>query len=115
MKRIVASLTVLILTSLAATAVAQEVRFDQRAIVVNPSPTFNVTTFVDKDGHYVTKQPEYETVWAHGGNCGICDLDAIAKENKRLRERVDTLEQTGKAPAGSRRRGGGTRSRRTRG
>ena len=36
-------------------------------------------TFVDKDGNYVTKQPEYETVWSHGGNCGICDLDAIAK------------------------------------
>ncbi|MBT8361742.1 MAG: aldehyde ferredoxin oxidoreductase, partial [Deltaproteobacteria bacterium] len=36
-------------------------------------------TFLDKDGNYVTKQPEYETVWAHGGNCGICDLDAIAK------------------------------------
>jgi aldehyde:ferredoxin oxidoreductase len=36
-------------------------------------------TFVDKDGNYVTKQPEYETVWAHGGNCGICDLDSIAK------------------------------------
>jgi aldehyde:ferredoxin oxidoreductase len=35
--------------------------------------------FVDKDGHYVTKQPEYETVWAHGGNCGINDLDAIAQ------------------------------------
>ncbi len=34
--------------------------------------------FVDKDGHYLTKQPEYETVWAHGGNCGIDDLDAIA-------------------------------------
>jgi aldehyde:ferredoxin oxidoreductase len=33
----------------------------------------------DKDGHYVTKQPEYETVWAHGGNCGISDLDAIAR------------------------------------
>ena len=32
----------------------------------------------DKDGHYLTKQPEYETVWAHGGNCGICDLDTIA-------------------------------------
>ena len=32
----------------------------------------------DKDGHYLTKQPEYETVWAHGGNCGIDDLDAIA-------------------------------------
>jgi aldehyde:ferredoxin oxidoreductase len=35
--------------------------------------------FVDKDGNYVTKQPEYETVWAHGGNCGICDPDAIAQ------------------------------------
>jgi aldehyde:ferredoxin oxidoreductase len=35
--------------------------------------------FVDKDGHYVTKQPEYETVWAHGANCGIDDLDAIAQ------------------------------------
>jgi aldehyde:ferredoxin oxidoreductase len=34
---------------------------------------------VDKDGHYITKQPEYETVWAHGGNCGIDDLDAIAQ------------------------------------
>jgi aldehyde:ferredoxin oxidoreductase len=35
--------------------------------------------FVDKDGHYITKQPEYETVWAHGGNCGIDDLEAIAQ------------------------------------
>jgi aldehyde:ferredoxin oxidoreductase len=35
-------------------------------------------TFMDKDGNYLTKQPEYETVWAHGGNCGIDDLDAIA-------------------------------------
>ncbi len=35
-------------------------------------------TYVNKDGHYLTKQPEYETVWAHGGNCGIDDLDAIA-------------------------------------
>jgi len=32
----------------------------------------------DKDGNFLTKQPEYETVWAHGGNCGIDDLDAIA-------------------------------------
>ncbi|MCX7770777.1 MAG: aldehyde ferredoxin oxidoreductase [Proteobacteria bacterium] len=32
----------------------------------------------DKDGHYLTKQPEYETVWAFGGNCGIDDLDKIA-------------------------------------
>jgi aldehyde:ferredoxin oxidoreductase len=35
-------------------------------------------TYYDKDGHYMTKQPEYETVWAHGGNCGIDDLDSIA-------------------------------------
>ena len=35
-------------------------------------------TYYNKDGQYLTKQPEYETVWAHGGNCGIDDLDAIA-------------------------------------
>ncbi len=35
--------------------------------------------FYDKDGNFVSKQPEYETVWSHGGNCGINDLDAIAK------------------------------------
>jgi aldehyde:ferredoxin oxidoreductase len=35
--------------------------------------------YVNKDGHYLTKQPEYETVWAHGANCGIDDLDAIAQ------------------------------------
>jgi aldehyde:ferredoxin oxidoreductase len=36
-------------------------------------------TYYNKDGQYLTKQPEYETVWAHGGNCGIDDLDAIAQ------------------------------------
>jgi aldehyde:ferredoxin oxidoreductase len=35
-------------------------------------------TYTDKDGHFISKQPEYETVWAHGGNCGIGDLDTIA-------------------------------------
>ena len=35
-------------------------------------------TYLDKDGNFLTKQPEYETVWAHGGNCGIDDLDVIA-------------------------------------
>ncbi len=44
-----------------------------RGCVIRCSGIFN-----DKDGHYVTKQPEYETVWAHGGNCGIDDLDKIA-------------------------------------
>lgn len=36
-------------------------------------------SFYDKNGNFLTKQPEYETVWAHGGNCGIDDLDAIAQ------------------------------------
>ena len=35
--------------------------------------------FVDKDGNFVSKQPEYETVWSHGGHCCIDDLDVIAK------------------------------------
>lgn len=34
--------------------------------------------YVDKNGNYLTKQPEYETVWAHGANCGIDDPDTIA-------------------------------------
>jgi aldehyde:ferredoxin oxidoreductase len=50
-------------------------------------------TFVDKDGNFVTKQPEYETVWAHGANCGIDDLDVIA-ELDRLDDDygLDTIE-----------------------
>ena len=36
-------------------------------------------TFYDKNGNFLSKQPEYETVWAHGGNCGIDDLDTIAQ------------------------------------
>jgi aldehyde:ferredoxin oxidoreductase len=49
--------------------------------------------YMDKDGHYLTKQPEYETVWAHGANCGIDDLDAIAMLD-RLDDDfgVDTIE-----------------------
>ena len=35
-------------------------------------------TFYGKNGNFLSKQPEYETIWAHGGNCGIDDLDAIA-------------------------------------
>jgi aldehyde:ferredoxin oxidoreductase len=50
-------------------------------------------TYVDKDGHYVTKQPEYETVWAHGGNCGIEDLDAIARLDRMDDDfGLDTIE-----------------------
>jgi aldehyde:ferredoxin oxidoreductase len=47
----------------------------------------------DKDGNYVTKQPEYETVWAHGGNCGIDDLDAIAQMDRLDDDYgIDTIE-----------------------
>jgi aldehyde:ferredoxin oxidoreductase len=44
-----------------------------RGCVIQCSGIYN-----DAQGRYLTKQPEYETVWAHGANCGIDDLDAIA-------------------------------------
>ena len=50
-------------------------------------------TFNDKDGNFVTKQPEYETLWAHGGNCGIADLDAIARMDRMNDDfGTDTME-----------------------
>ena len=50
-------------------------------------------TYYDKDGNYVTKQPEYETVWAHGGNCGIDDLDVIAQLDRMDDDfGLDTIE-----------------------
>lgn len=49
--------------------------------------------FHDKDGKYVTKQPEYETVWSHGGNCGIDDLDVIAQLDRMDDDfGLDTIE-----------------------
>jgi len=49
--------------------------------------------YVDKDGNYVTKQPEYETVWANGANCGIDDLDAIAQLDRLYDDYgLDTIE-----------------------
>ncbi len=45
-----------------------------RGCVIQCSGIYN-----DKDGKYVSKQPEYETVWSHGGHCGIDDLDVIAR------------------------------------
>lgn len=39
-------------------------------------------TYVDENGEFITKGPEYETVWAHGANCGIDDLDAIARMDR---------------------------------
>jgi aldehyde:ferredoxin oxidoreductase len=50
-------------------------------------------TYMDKDGHYLTKQPEYETVWAFGGNCAIDDLDAIAMLDRLCDDYgLDTIE-----------------------
>ncbi len=49
--------------------------------------------YMNKDGQYLTKQPEYETVWAHGGNCGIDDLDSIAMLDRLDDDYgVDTIE-----------------------
>ena len=49
--------------------------------------------FVDKEGNYVSKQPEYETVWAHGANCGIDDLDVIARLDRMDDDfGLDTIE-----------------------
>jgi aldehyde:ferredoxin oxidoreductase len=49
--------------------------------------------WVDKEGNYVTKGPEYETIWSHGANCGIDNLDAIAQMD-RLEDDIglDTIE-----------------------
>ncbi|MFQ6067162.1 MAG: aldehyde ferredoxin oxidoreductase family protein [bacterium] len=50
-------------------------------------------TWVDKNGNYVTKGPEYETIWANGANCGINDLDAIATMDRLYDEYgLDTIE-----------------------
>jgi aldehyde:ferredoxin oxidoreductase len=50
-------------------------------------------TFRDKESKFVTKQPEYETLWAHGGYCGIDDLDAIAQLDRMDDDfGLDTIE-----------------------
>ena len=49
--------------------------------------------FHGKDNKYVTKQPEYETVWSHGGNCGIDDLDVVAELDRMDDDYgLDTIE-----------------------
>ncbi|MBM3241673.1 aldehyde ferredoxin oxidoreductase [Candidatus Poribacteria bacterium] len=47
----------------------------------------------DKDGHYMTKRVEYETVWANGADLGIDDLDAIAMMDRLYDDYgLDTIE-----------------------
>jgi len=49
--------------------------------------------WVDKDGHYKTKGPEYETVWSFGADCGISDLDDIAELDRTCGDfGLDTIE-----------------------
>ncbi len=49
--------------------------------------------YMDKDGNYLTKGPEYETVWANGANLGIDDLDAIATMDRLYDDYgLDTIE-----------------------
>ena len=49
--------------------------------------------YVDENGQYLTKGPEYETIWAHGADCGIDDLDAIARMDRLDDDLgIDTIE-----------------------
>ncbi|MFH1091245.1 MAG: aldehyde ferredoxin oxidoreductase C-terminal domain-containing protein [Pseudomonadota bacterium] len=49
--------------------------------------------FLGPNGEYLNKWPEYETVWAWGPNCGIDDLDAIARFDRMCDDfGIDTIE-----------------------
>jgi aldehyde:ferredoxin oxidoreductase len=49
--------------------------------------------WVDKDGHYKTKGPEYETAWSMGADCGIDNLDGIAELDRACGDLgLDTIE-----------------------
>jgi aldehyde:ferredoxin oxidoreductase len=50
-----------------------------RGCIIQCSGIYN-----DASGKYLSKQAEYETVWSHGGHCGIADLDII--------ERLDRMD-----------------------
>ena len=49
--------------------------------------------YVDENGKYITSALEYETIWANGANCGIDDLDAIARIDRLCDDYgFDTIE-----------------------
>ena len=49
--------------------------------------------YLGPDGAFVSKWPEYETVWAWGPNCGIDDLDAIARYDRMCDDfGLDTID-----------------------
>jgi len=49
--------------------------------------------YVDTNGNYVTSSLEYETLFALGANCGIDDLDALARMDRLCDDYgIDTME-----------------------
>lgn len=49
--------------------------------------------YPDKDGKLVGKWPEYETIWAFGPNCGIDDMDIIARYDRLCDDTgIDTID-----------------------
>jgi aldehyde:ferredoxin oxidoreductase len=49
--------------------------------------------YLDEKGDYLTSSLEYETIWAHGANLGISDLDSIARADRLCDEYgIDTME-----------------------
>ena len=59
-----------------------------RGCVIRCSRIYN-----DKNKKYLTKGPEYETVWANGPNLGIGDLDVIARLDRLYDDiGLDTIE-----------------------
>jgi len=52
--------------------------------------------WMDKDGHYKTKGPEYETAWSFGADCGISNMDTVAELDRICGDfGLDTIEMGG--------------------
>ena len=59
-----------------------------RGCIIQCSGIYN-----DASGKYLSKQAEYETVWSHGGHCGISDLDIIQQLDRMDDDfGLDTIE-----------------------
>ncbi len=59
-----------------------------RGCIIQCSGVYN-----DATGKYLSKQAEYETVWSHGGHCGISDLDIIEQLDRMDDDfGLDTIE-----------------------
>jgi aldehyde:ferredoxin oxidoreductase len=49
--------------------------------------------YVDEDGKYITKGPEYETAWSLGADCGISSMDGVAALDRMCGDLgLDTIE-----------------------